>query len=87
MARVAVPGAPIVVADENPDFVDIGHRFGLPWLARWLESKVMRMGDEFTGLIERRRGLDVAAIGRRVLKNSRYETIWRGGYMLYGEAP
>lgn len=88
MARVAKPGAPVIVADEIPNFLDIGHRLGLPGLDRWFGSRVMRMGDAFTDLVERRRNLDIAAIGRRCLKNSRYQVIWRGGgYLLKGEAP
>jgi hypothetical protein len=37
------------------------------------------VGDDFAGLIERHRDIDIAAIGRRVLNDSRYEVIWRGG--------
>ena len=48
----------------------------------------MNMGDDFAGLIERHRNIDIAGIGRRVLNDSRYETIWRGGgYLMVGKAP
>ena len=48
----------------------------------------MNLGDAFTDLVERHRHLDIAAIGRRVLKDSRYEVIWRGGgYLMVGQAP
>jgi ubiquinone/menaquinone biosynthesis C-methylase UbiE len=88
MARVAKPGAPIVIADEKPDFLNFGHQLGLPGLDRWIASRVMSMGDEFAYLIERHRNIDIAAIGRRVLNNSSYEVIWRGGgYLLVGAAP
>jgi SAM-dependent methyltransferase len=90
MARVAKPGAPVVVADEMPDFLDLGHRLGVPGLDRWIASRLMRMGDEFAGLIERHRNIDVAGIGRRVLNDSRFEVIWRsggGGYLMVGKAP
>ena len=88
MVRVAKPGAPVVVADEAPDFLNLGHRLGLPGLDRWIASKVMRMGDDFAGLIERHRNLDIAAIGRRVLNDSCYEVVWRGGgYLMVGKAP
>ena len=90
MARVAKPGAPVVVADEMPNFLDVGHRLGLPGLDRWIASRLMSMGDEFAGLIERHRNIDVAEIGRRVLKDSRFEVIWRsggGGYLMVGKAP
>lgn len=88
MVRVAKPGAPIVIADERPDFLDIGHRIGVPSLDRWIASWIMSMGDDFADVIERHRDLDVAAIGRRVLKDSRYEVVWRGlGYLMVGVAP
>ena len=90
MARVAKPGAPVVIADELPDFLSFGHRLGLPGLDRWIASKVMSMGDDFAGLVERHRNIDIAEIGRRVLNDSRYEVIWRGGgggYLMTGAAP
>ena len=88
MSRVAKPGAPVVVADEMPDFLDFGHRLGFPGLDRWIASKLMSMGDDFAGLIERHRNIDIAEIGRRVLNDSRYEVIWRGGgYLMLGNAP
>jgi SAM-dependent methyltransferase len=88
MARVAKSGAPIVIADEMPDFLDIGHRLGFPGLDRWIASRVMSMGDDFAGVVERHRHIDIAGIGRRVLNDSRYEVIWRGGgYLMFGAAP
>jgi SAM-dependent methyltransferase len=88
MVRVSKPGAPIVIADEMPDFLDIGHRLGIPALDRWIASKVMSMGDDFAGVIDSHRNIDVAAIGRRVLKDCQYEVIWRGlGYKMVGVAP
>ena len=87
MARVAKPGAPVVIADEAPNFLDLGHRLGWPALDRWIASKLMSMGDDFAGLVERHRNLDIAAIGRRVLNDSRYDVIWRGGgYLMVGKA-
>ena len=61
------PARPMVIADEAPDFLDLGHRLGWPALDRWIASKLMSMGDDFAGLVERHRNLDIAAIGRRVL--------------------
>lgn len=90
MARVAKPGAPVVVSDELPDLTDrmLGHRIGLPGLDRWFVSRLMNLGDAFTDLVERHRKMDVAAIGGRVLKGCRYEVIWRkGGYLMVGQAP
>jgi hypothetical protein len=66
----------------------IGHLIGLPGIDRWIVSKLMHLGDDFTDLVERHRDIDIAAIGRRVLKDSRYEVIWRGGgYLMVGQAP
>ena len=90
MARVARPGAPVVVSDELPDLTDrmLGHRIGLPGVDRFVVSKLMNLGDDFTDLVERHRKIDIPAIGERVLRNSRYERIWRkGGYLMVGEAP
>ena len=48
----------------------------------------MSMGDDFAGLVERHRNIDIAEIGRRVLNDSHYEVIWRGGgYLMVGKAP
>jgi ubiquinone/menaquinone biosynthesis C-methylase UbiE len=90
MARVAVPGAPVVISDEMPDLTDrmLGHRIGWPGLDRWIVSRLMHLGDDFTDLVERHRHIDIAAIGRSVLNDSRYEAIWRGGgYLMVGTAP
>jgi len=88
MARVAKHGAPVVIADELPNFLDIGHRLGFPRLDHWIASKLMSMGDDFASLIERHRNIDIAEIGRRVLNDSSYEVIWRGGgYLMVGTAP
>ena len=87
MVRVAKPGAPIVIADEMPDFLNIGHRLGVPALDRWLGSKLMSMGDDFANVVDRHRSVDIAAIGRRVLPDCQYEVIWRGlGYKMVGKA-
>jgi SAM-dependent methyltransferase len=88
MVRVAKPGAPIVIADEMPDFLSIGHRWGVPALDRWIASKFMRMGDDFAGLVDSHRNIDIAAIGRCVLQDCQYEVIWGGlGYKMFGYAP
>jgi SAM-dependent methyltransferase len=90
MARVALPGAPVVVSDEMPDLTErmLGHKIGWPGLDRWIVSRLMHLGDDFTDLVERHRHLDIAAIGRGVLNDSRFEVIWRGGgYLMVGTAP
>ncbi len=90
MARVAKPGARIVVSDELPDLTErmLGHKIGLPGVDRWIVSRLMNLGDAFTDLVERHRHMDIAAIGRAVLQDSSYQTIWRGGgYLMVGNAP
>lgn len=90
MARVVRPGGTIVVADEVPNLTDrmLFRKLGLPGVDHWIVSKLMNLGDPFTDLVERKRDLDVAAIGRRVLPDSRYELVWRGvGYVLVGRVP
>jgi SAM-dependent methyltransferase len=90
MARVVQPGGKVVISDEMPNLTDRmwGRRIGLPGLDRWVVSRLMHLGDDFTDLVERHRDLDVAAIGRRVLRDCQYEVIWHGGgYLMVGQAP
>ncbi len=90
MARVARPGAPIVVSDEMPDLTDrmLGHKLGVPALDRWIVSRLMHLGDAFTDMVERYRDLDVLALARRVLPDAELIPVWRGvGYVLVGRSP
>jgi SAM-dependent methyltransferase len=90
MVRVVRPGSTIVISDELPNLTDRmwGRKIGLPGLDRWFVASVMHLGYDFTDLVERHRHLDIAAIGRRVLKGAHYEVIWAGGgYLLVGTAP
>jgi ubiquinone/menaquinone biosynthesis C-methylase UbiE len=90
MVRVARPGAPIVISDEVPDLTDrmLGHKIGLPGVDRWIVSRLMHLGDSFTSMVERYRGLDIPAIAERVLPGFHYESLWWGvGYVLVGHAP
>jgi ubiquinone/menaquinone biosynthesis C-methylase UbiE len=90
MARVARPGAPIVVSDEMPNLTDrmLGHKLGIPALDRWIVSRLMHLGDSFTEMVERYRDLDVLAIARRVMPDAEIIPVWRGvGYVLVGRAP
>jgi ubiquinone/menaquinone biosynthesis C-methylase UbiE len=90
MVRVVRPGATIVISDELPNLTDrmLGRKIGLPGLDRWVVARLMNLGYDFTDLVERHRHLDIAAIGRRVLRDCRYELIWnREGYVMVGQAP
>ncbi len=93
MARVARPGAPIVISDEMPNLTDrmLGHKLGiraLESLDRWIVSRLMHLGDAFTEMVERYRDLDIPSIARRVLPDAQFIPVWRGvGYVLVGHAP
>ena len=92
MVRVTRPGGTIVVADEVPDLTDrmkLGRLLGLPGIDRWAIRRVTHhLGDDFNAIVDRLHDLDVAALGRRVLPDSRYELVWQGvGYVLAGTAP
>jgi hypothetical protein len=89
MARVARPGAPIVVSDEMPNLTDrmLGHKLGIPAIDRWIVSRLMHLGDPFTEMVERHRNLDVLAIARRVLPDAELIPVWRAvGYVVVGRA-
>ena len=87
MARVAKPGALWSLPTKCLIFLTSAIGWGLPGLDHWIASKLMSMGDDFAGLIERHRKIDIGEIGRRVLNDSRYEIIWRrGGYLMVGKA-
>jgi ubiquinone/menaquinone biosynthesis C-methylase UbiE len=90
MARAVKPGGTIVVSDEIPNLTDrmFFRHVGLPGVDRWIVSKMMKLGDDFTDLVEKKRDLDVRAIAERVLPGCRYETIWMGvGYVFVGQTP
>ncbi len=90
MARAVRPGGVVVVSDEVPDLTDrmIFRKIGMPGVDRWIVSKLLKLGDDFTDMVERHRTLDVRAIAERVLPGFHYERIWMGvGYVLVGRVP
>jgi ubiquinone/menaquinone biosynthesis C-methylase UbiE/uncharacterized protein YbaR (Trm112 family) len=90
MVRVVRPGSTIVISDELPNLTDRMwfRKLGLPGVDRWIVARLMNLGYAFTDLVERHRDLDIAAMGRRVLRDCRYEVIWGGGgYLMVGQAP
>lgn len=90
MARAVKPGGKVVISDEVPNLTDrLPFRWvGLPGVDRWIVSRMMHLGDDFTAMVERHRKLDVAGIGRRVLADCTYRRIWQGvGYVLVGTVP
>jgi ubiquinone/menaquinone biosynthesis C-methylase UbiE len=90
MVRAVKPGGTIVVSDEIPNLTDrmFFRKVGLPGVDRWIVSKMLKLGDDFTDMVEKYRTLDVQAIAGRVLPGCRYEKIWMGvGYVLVGKVP
>jgi ubiquinone/menaquinone biosynthesis C-methylase UbiE len=91
MARAVKPGGTIVISDELPDLIEkhTFHKIGLPSVDHWLKALITKnLSPEFAAMIECGKKLDVAAIGRRVLPDCRYELIWQGaGYVMVGTAP
>jgi ubiquinone/menaquinone biosynthesis C-methylase UbiE len=90
MARAVKPGGTVVVSDEVPNLTDrmLFRKLGLPGVDRWIISKMLNLGDDFTDMVERYRTLDVQAIAERVLPGCRYERIWMGvGYVIVGRVP
>lgn len=90
MARAVKPGGTIVVSDEIPNLTDrmFFRHVGLPGVDRWIVSKMMKLGDDFTDLVEKERDLDIRGIAERVLPGCRYQTIWMGvGYVFVGQVP
>jgi SAM-dependent methyltransferase len=90
MARVVRPGGPVVVSDELPNLTDrmLFRKLGMPGIDRWIIARLLHLGYEFTDLVERHKDLDIAGIGQRVLIDSHYKVIWRGGgYLMTGKAP
>jgi ubiquinone/menaquinone biosynthesis C-methylase UbiE len=88
MRRVARPGAPLVVADENPDLIGLspGRALGLDLIDRWA-LRAMGLDAEFVAMVENYQ-LDVAAVARRAFPGHRRFPIWnRLGYCLVDPAP
>ncbi len=63
MARAVKPGGTIVVSDEIPNLTDrmLFRKIGLPGVDRWIVSKMLKLGDDFTDMVEKYRTLDVQA--------------------------
>lgn len=88
MARVVKPGGLVVVSDEVPDLPNwmIGHWIGLPQFDRWVMSRVMKLGPEFTDMVDRHRDLKLEPIVREVLDDWQIHWLWRKvGYCIVGK--
>jgi ubiquinone/menaquinone biosynthesis C-methylase UbiE len=88
MARVVKPGGLVIVADEVPDLPNkmlYGRWIGLPQLDRWFMSRFMKLGPEFTDMVDRHRGLKLEPIVREVLDDWQIHTLWmKVGYCIVG---
>lgn len=87
MARVTRPGGLVVVADEQPNLLNgmIGRRIGLPQVDRWILSRFMHLGRDFTDMIDRHRDLKLEPIVGEALEGWQIHSIWRdAGYCIVG---
>lgn len=87
MARVVKPGGLVVVSDEVPNLANrmIGHWLGLPKLDRWIMSRFLHLGPEFTDVVERHRDMQLEPIVREVLIDWHIHSLWfTVGYCIVG---
>jgi SAM-dependent methyltransferase len=88
MRRVARPGAPLVVADEDPNLIRfaLGRILELDLIDRW-SLRAMGLDAEFITMVQNYQ-LDVAAVARTACPGHRRFPIWnRLGYCLVYPAP
>ncbi len=87
MARVVKPGGLIVVSDEYPSLPNrmIGHWIGLPKLDKWILSRWMHLGPEFTEMVDRHRHLKIEPLASEVFEHWRIHSLWcKVGYCVVG---
>jgi ubiquinone/menaquinone biosynthesis C-methylase UbiE len=87
MARVVKPGGMVVVADEVPSLPNrlLGHWVGLPGFDRWIMSRFMHLGPEFTQMVDRHRNLKLEPIASAALAEVCIHSLWFGvGYCIVG---
>jgi ubiquinone/menaquinone biosynthesis C-methylase UbiE/uncharacterized protein YbaR (Trm112 family) len=87
MARVVKPGGLVVVSDEAPNLPNrmIGHWIGLPGLDRWILSRFLHLGPEFTDMVDRHRHLQLEPIVREALTDWTIHSLWfTVGYCIVG---
>ncbi|HEY7315013.1 MAG TPA: class I SAM-dependent methyltransferase, partial [Gemmataceae bacterium] len=87
MARVVKPGGLVVVSDEVPNLPNrlIGHWIGLPKLDRWIMSRFLNLGPEFTDMVDKHRHLQLEPIVRETLIDWQIHSLWfTVGYCIVG---
>jgi ubiquinone/menaquinone biosynthesis C-methylase UbiE len=87
MARVVKPGGLVVVSDEVPNLPNrmIGNWVGLPKLDRWIMSRCLHLGPEFTDMVDRHRDLKLEPIAQEALDDWQIHSLWfKVGYCIVG---
>jgi ubiquinone/menaquinone biosynthesis C-methylase UbiE len=87
MARVVKPDGLVVVSDEVPNLPNrlIGHWISLPKLDRWIMSRFMNLGPEFTDMVDKHRNLKLEPIVGEVLTDWQIHSLWfTVGYCIVG---
>lgn len=74
------PDGLIAVTDEYADLPNrmIGHRIGLPILDRWIMRRFLRLGKEFTEMIEQHHDLQIEPIVDQVLQDWQISNVCDG---------
>ena len=78
MARVVKPEGLIVVSDEYPSLPNrmFFHKIGLPQVDRWIMSRLLHLGSDFTEMVEKHRDLKLEPIFSQVLEDYQIESLW-----------
>lgn len=87
MARVCKPGGRVVVSDELPSLPNrmLGYWVGLPQLDRWVMSRLLKLGPDFTDLVDKHRNLKLEPIVREALDHWQIHSLWfKIGYCIVG---
>lgn len=87
MARVVKPGGLVVVSDEVPNLPNrlLGYWIGWPQLDRWIMSSFMKLGPEFTDMVDKHRHMKLEPIVHEVLDDWKIYSLWVGvGYCIVG---
>lgn len=87
MARVVKPEGLIVVSDEYPSLPNrlIFHKIGLPGVDHWILSRFMRLGDQFTDMVDKYRDMKLEPIFSEALEDFQIHPVWcKVGYVVVG---
>jgi len=78
MARVCKPEGRIAVSDEYPGLTNkmLFRRIGLPQVDRWIMSRLLMLGPEFTDMIDRHRHMKIEPIMSESLDDWELHSLW-----------